>query len=369
MQYRNGEKNIVGIINLRAIAILLVFIYHYNSFFTTPSWLLPIAKFGYTGVDLFFVISGYLIANKLFANYNLHHTLYLSSFYANRCLKIIPPFFFILLLYFSFPILREKEGLSALLKYLTFTQNYQLNILKTGAFNHAWSICVEMQFYFLFPIFLLIIIQYKLIEKFATSLIILFAIGILVRHFYWLKIDSIFGGTKSFISFWAMKIYFPTYCRLDGLLIGIAIAYLYNFKNKITANFFNKGNYLLAIGVVVLILSFLLCKNQTSYLASVFGFLFISVGYGFIVLAALQPNTLFLSRSYFICNQIATLSYSIYLCHKIILHLCLQYFCKPYLPIHSILVLIGAFTITFLASFCLHELVEKPFSKLKRKTI
>ena len=145
------QKKLYGLDNLRAVAIAFVFIYHYAGLSNgAPKWLGFITKFGWTGVDLFFVLSGFLISSQLFAQIKKGQTISFKQFFLKRFFRIVPAFLFILVLYFIFPFFRERESLPPLWKFLTFTQNFGLNLKDFGTFSHAWSLCVEEHFYLFF---------------------------------------------------------------------------------------------------------------------------------------------------------------------------------------------------------------------------
>jgi peptidoglycan/LPS O-acetylase OafA/YrhL len=369
LQLEQFTKKQAGLDHLRSIAILFVFVYHYIVFFEHPAWMESIGKFGWTGVDLFFVLSGYLISNQIFKTYYAQNKIDLKAFYLKRSLRIFPAYIFILALYFLFPIIREKESLSPLWNYLTFTNNFGLNVMHNGTFSHSWSLCVEEQFYLLFPIFLLALIYFKLLKKLLIFLIVFFLAGFFIRHFWWERVEMLFGYKGSFKIYWIMRIYFPTYCRLDGLLIGIAIAWLINSK-PIALNIINKyGYHFLACGLAFLMFGYYLCINEYSYIASVYGFPTVSIGYGFILLAALSNNT-FLHRNHsFITAKIATYSYSIYLSHKIIIHLCQKYLVNKYVEGDSFLMFSICLVLSILFAFLMYLYIEKPFMKIREQII
>ena len=79
-----------GLDHLRTLAIILVFAYHYGRVFSAPEWLYSLGKFGWTGVDLFFVLSGYLISSQLFAGIANHNELPLKPFFIKRFFRILP---------------------------------------------------------------------------------------------------------------------------------------------------------------------------------------------------------------------------------------------------------------------------------------
>src|ERR1043166_4950156 len=119
--------NIPALDHLRALAITLVFIYHYR-LFPHPEWVDTIGSFGWTGVDLFFVLSGYLIAGQLFSQVHQYGRISLGDFYLKRFFRIIPAYLAVVAVYFSIPTFREVEALAPLWKFLTFTQNLGLDL-------------------------------------------------------------------------------------------------------------------------------------------------------------------------------------------------------------------------------------------------
>lgn len=108
-----GKHHLNGLDHLRAFAILFVFLYHYQ-FFGHPDWEKNISQFGWTGVDLFFVLSGYLIAGQLFASIKRNAPIHLHEFFIKRFFRIIPAYLVMLALYSLFPLLRERDPLSPL---------------------------------------------------------------------------------------------------------------------------------------------------------------------------------------------------------------------------------------------------------------
>lgn len=143
----NSSEKLFGLDHLRTLAILFVFLFHYFILSEgQPEWLPDFAKFGWTGVDLFFVLSGFLISSQLFAQIKLERAISFRVFFLKRFFRIIPAFLITVGLYFCFPIFREKESLPPIWKFLTFTQNLGLDLKDFGTFSHAWSLCVEEHF-------------------------------------------------------------------------------------------------------------------------------------------------------------------------------------------------------------------------------
>src|SRR4030088_3202885 len=92
------QHKLLGLDHLRAFAILYVVLFHYQ-FFGHPSWVNRIAGFGWSGVDLFFVLSGFLISGQLFGTTAKGGGICLREFFIKRFFRIIPPFLLIVALY------------------------------------------------------------------------------------------------------------------------------------------------------------------------------------------------------------------------------------------------------------------------------
>eukprot|EP01034_Spumella_vulgaris_P033404 gene33404-41219_t len=138
-----------GLDTLRALAIVLVFMNHYVLFVSHRAPFGFWGEVGWTGVDLFFGLSGYLIGNQIFAGMRSEGGFSLRTFYIRRFLRTLPAFYAVLALYAYWPWFRAGLTLPPLWQFLTFTQN--LDLTPGTAFSHAWSLCVEEQFYVLLP--------------------------------------------------------------------------------------------------------------------------------------------------------------------------------------------------------------------------
>jgi peptidoglycan/LPS O-acetylase OafA/YrhL len=127
-----------------------VVLHHYTLFVTrddgTFGW---VGKMGWGGVDLFFALSGYLIGRQIFSALRDPHGLSPGRFYARRLLRTLPNFYVVVALYFLLPGFHGEAPLPQLWRLLTFTLNFQLP--PGTAFSHAWSLCIEEQFYMILP--------------------------------------------------------------------------------------------------------------------------------------------------------------------------------------------------------------------------
>ncbi len=356
-----------GLDHLRAFAIIYVLLFHYGVLFPHPQWTEIIGKFGWTGVDLFFVLSGYLIASQLFKEIATSNKLLVKEFFIKRFFRIIPIYLFVVAIYFLFPFTHEREALAPLWKYLTFTQNIGLNVQTQGTFSHAWSLCIEEQFYLFLPLILITALHFNINKKAYWLLIALFVFGFFIRAFCYNHFVAP-AGDNSWVP-WYKFIYYATWSRLDGLLVGVSIAALLQFKQKTSARILKHGNKILMIAILIFIVAYFLLGDDESFAASVFGFPLVDIGYGFVVLAALSPKCFLYKYESKITTKIATLSYGIYLIHKIVIHITQTQFSK--LNLHndsSMMFIICMITVTIM-SLITNAIIEKPFLKLRKKIL
>ena len=357
-----------GLDHLRAVAILLVLLYHYRMF-KHPAWIDTIGWIGWTGVDLFFVLSGFLISNQLFKEIKEHHTIVLKNFFTKRFFRIIPPYIFTVFVYFCFPVFRERESLPPLWKFLTFTQNYSLDVISQGTFSHAWSLCIEEQFYLALPLLLIFCTKVKAIQYLKFGIPLLIIITILLRVFSWNEYIIPRLETSDFWKVWYMKIYYPIYTRLDSLATGVAIGYLYQFSTKFKIFINKNGNILLVIGVIAIAFSLWFCKEQYSEQASVLGFTFVAISFGILLIGAISNTSFIGKKGNFLTAQLAILSYSIYLSHKGIIHLLQLFLDKNNISISDNLTLVLCFIACVLVGIFYRFAIEKPSTKIKNNIL
>lgn len=357
-----------GLDHLRALAIIMVFCFHYPESEVFGNFN-PFVSFCWSGVDLFFVLSGYLIASQLLKAAKNHGHIPLREFYIKRSLRILPAYFTVVAIYFCIPAFSEQgKALPPLWKFLTFTQNLGLT---GGKFSHAWSLCVEEQFYIFFPMLLLLLLATKNIKKWIfPCLLILFAFTCLFRLYLWnMHMEPIIKSGTGIYLFWVQWIYYLTPSRLDGLLAGIAIAALTVFLPATWKKISRYGNLLLLAGICLLIAAYFLTQERISFNGTVYGFPLVAIGYGVLVMAALCPSCILYKFSTKITATLATLSYSLYLIHKGMMHLCIDFFDKKDMDTSSWKVLLTSAVASLLAALLLRYIIEKPFLKLRDKLL
>lgn len=362
------QEKFYGLDHLRAFAIILVFFFHYYIVSDgKPEWLPNVASFGWTGVDLFFVLSGFLISSQLFLQIKKGELISFKVFFIKRFFRIIPAYLATVGIYFCIPYFREKEALPSIWRFLTFTQNFDLNLKDYGTFSHCWSLCVEEHFYLFLPIILIFLQTSKLFSKSYWLLIGLFLFGFVIRiySFNYLYLPKI--GEENSWMYWSKFIYYPTYNRLDGLLVGVSIAGIYQFLPNLWIRLSKYGNHFLLLSLCILTGAYFLCEDLLTFKVSVFGFPLIALGFGFMVVGSISPTSFLYKMNSKITTFIANLSFAIYLTHKGII-ITTHKLLKDFEIENNVMLLICLITCV-LGAYILHLTIEKPFMKIRDNTM
>ena len=270
---------------LRGIAILMVLSFHFLEEY-------KFFNIGWSGVDLFFIISGYLLTGRLFTYKD--DKAVIIKFYFNRFLRIIPLYaLFLLLFFFAIYFLISKNNFTNLVSYKNnilgiafFMTNWLLikhQIPSLGYLGHLWSLAVEEQFYLILPWF---VIYIKSIKKQLLIAIISVIIILIFRNIYYF----IFL-TKGNI----LNIYWNTFLRADSFFTGII---LYIVTSYYKLNF--KIKYLI-FAIIISVVSILIggLSNNSFRITPFFvtiGFTLINIFFSCIILLLLSDNKNFAKR-------------------------------------------------------------------------
>lgn len=358
-----------GLDTLRALAIVLVFTNHYMIFVShrpTFGW---VSEIGWAGVDLFFALSGYLIGNQILAGIRNEQAgtqrFSLARFYARRLLRTLPNFYVVLALYALWPAMRGASELPPLWKFLTFTQN--IDLTPGTAFSHAWSLCVEEQFYFLLPALALGIamLRKSLLWAWLAVAGALLA-GMAVRSHLWSGLSEADLGSGQYYT----QIYYASWCRFDELVCGVALALLKNYHTVVWSRITAYGNWTLAAGVALTALSWhYLLEDHYGYAMTVYGYPLLGLSFCLLLLAALSPGSLLQRWRVPGAASVALWSYAIYLTHKqlcVLLRAPLQEQGWGPESWQALAIMGGA---SLLAGWLLYRLVETPFMKLRDRYV
>ena len=355
-----GRERQPGLDLLRALAIIVVVIYHAALFgFKLPS---RIDRFGWIGVDLFFVLSGYLIGGQLLAPLARGNEISLGRFFARRVLRIMPAYFVVLAVYFLLPSWREYPDMSQpLWKFLLSVQNIALH--GGTAFSHAWSLAVEDQFYLGLPFILILVSRWPRAAIITPCLIVLG--GILLRTF--LAYQNLTETGVSFRGFQAW-IYYPTWTRLDPLVFGVALAAIEKFRPQWWQRLTNCAIWLWVPALVLIVYG--LWLGEGDYLtvtACVWQFPLIALGMAALLICAVSPRLFFRRVAIPGAAFIATIAYSAYLIQKLVIHFAGR-FCDSYnIALTSAPALLGVEIAVYATAAILFLTVERPFLQLRKR--
>ena len=359
----NKSKYLPSIDSLRALAVLAVIIYHVDVNYLPG---------GFLGVDLFFVLSGYLISSLIIKEYRKTGSLNLYNFYIRRARRLLPAVYFmitvglVVMVLFNEVLLR-KSHLDAIFGYI-YSSNWWYIFHKLdyfdsfGAqspFKHLWSLAIEEQFYMIFPLLFLLINRkkkskdgtYKLNKNFLYVVLGLILVS-LIAHILLFDINNI------------SRIYFGTDTRAFSLLVGVVGAILYPME-KLHAKVTPQQNIMYSVVSLVSIATLITVMIYTSeYNTWLYrgGFLLVAI-LGLIVIISSGKQHTLMSRllSFKPVVFIGKISYSLYLWHFPVLVLT-----TPVSEIGNpnIIFVILRVILTFALATASYVFVETPIRKL-----
>jgi peptidoglycan/LPS O-acetylase OafA/YrhL len=343
INYINSKIHYPALDGLRGIAVLSVILFHVLHF--RPGWM---------GVDLFFVLSGFLITSILIDT--KHTTGYFRNFYIKRVLRIFPLYYGTLLAFFL--LLFIKQGNAVIFKalpYFTYVPNITWTILNKwpvdylSPLNHFWSLAIEEQFYIFFPL----VVYFVRDRSLPTILGLLVLLTIACRCWFYFGLNNQVGC------------YVFTFCRIDGLLIG-AIANLYarNFKSV-------RIEYFLLTLIAIVIIAYI-NMDLTSPLFSTVGYTITALFFAFILLFGLSGKnylTRFLNIGFF--RHLGKYSYGLYMFHPIYYGIINFTIGTHYSETSSMRYLIPVLSLaaTYITALLSFHFFEAPILRLKKKFV
>jgi peptidoglycan/LPS O-acetylase OafA/YrhL len=309
---RSNHRRMPGLDSLRAIAVVWTMLFH--SFLVGglgEDWRWA-QRYGWMGVDLFFVLSGFLIGAQVLAPLVRGERFSFGDFYLRRAFRILPAFWAVLALYLLWPDFAEAPGMEPWWKFALFFLNVSIDYDRNAAFSHAWSLCVEEHFYLLFPMLALGFARLRSRAALLTFCVALVAGGIALRTAIWLHFDALAPDRNWFVE----EIYYPTWNRLDGLLAGVLLAVLKTYRPALWARLGARANVAFMIGFAGMALSFWLFRERAGLLGNSIGWPVLSASLAALVFAGAQTKSWIGHRAVPGAAWLAAISYSLYLIHK-----------------------------------------------------
>ena len=350
---------------LRAIAVLLVLCAHVES----VVWL---KRAGWIGVDLFFVLSGFLVSGLLYNEYKKHGSIKPKLFLLRRGLKIYPAFYVFVVGAVAITLVSGGTlSIRGLLAEVFFVQNYF-----EGLWGHTWSLCVEEHFYLLLTATVYFLWQrggagaspFDSIPRLTLIIaIVVFAARILT--YVYLKPFDFQTHFK------------PTHLRIDALLFGVCLAYYHHFHRERFVGWVRKFWLpILIFGLLAIVPSAFYDADGT--FMSTIGFTLLYLGFGGLLLVLLycggslpENAKRFLRRPANLLAWVGAYSYSIYLWHLIVASLGLTLsrrayprvagvFSLPHEP-HSLIEFAFYVLVSVAVGIIMAKIVEMPVLKLR----
>lgn len=359
MQPHPPSARLAGLDTLRALAIALVLMSHYQGFVSHAPTFGIMGKIGWAGVDLFFVLSGYLIGNQLLAPAARGDHLDLKTFFARRLLRTLPNYYAVLAVYLLLPDSPiAGKSMAPVWQFLTFTQNFGLNYGET--FTHSWSLCIEEQFYFVFPLAVLVLVGSERSPRLLwCALLAAIGTGMTVRAMAFLD------GMDAF----AAPVYYASFSRFDELLPGVAIAMLKNFHPAAFARILRHGNALLVAGLAMsaAVLYGITNDVPTAFAASTFGFSLVAVSFALLTCSALSPGSILNRARIPGAASLALWSYAIYLVHKPVFMALRPELVSRRIDPGAPLTIAAVMAAGILGGWVLYRVIETPFMQLRAR--
>ena len=323
------HSQISEIQGLRGISILLVFLFHLNE---------EVFSYGYLGVDIFFVISGFIIT-KIISQNLIDNKFSLKIFFVSRFMRLIPSLFFMVMIVTILiittyqihpnPNILINTGLTSLIGlsnfYLIFIENDYFNSFDENIFEHMWSLSVEFQFYLLYPLFFTVL--FKILKNNVS--------------FYTYLYSIIVFSYILFNIFYEFEYFYHTGSRVGELIIGCLTFFLYQKKSS---------NYFIIFLSIIFLIIFFIHLNIFYLIVSIcFLISFIILNLAKLsFLSSLLNNKLLLITG--------DVSYSLYLWHLPVIFFSNIFFVGLDYYFFSI-------TFSVIISYLSFQFIEKPFRK------
>lgn len=357
---------VYGLDLMRAIAVLFVLIGHTLEHSTVPKSVIAFGRLGIIGVEIFFVLSGFLIGSivlKLIEQNKFSGLSDILSFWKRRWLRTLPLYFVILIVFLRIDYNSGPHKLLEFPSYFVFMQNFAWKI--ANFFELSWSLAIEEHFYLLFPLFYLLmnrLASYPERSVWVTALVFIFA-----AYLYRLSL-GFFSDWEEF----NRSIRMVVLARIDAIMFGVLVAAirmyrtgLYDLLRRLTP-FFAIGCVVMSswwfIGVPGIFQSKFIQLN----LFSVQSMLFALMIPWFDSVRRIAANDDFIEFT-------SKISYSLYLVHIPVIIFVngvasrLGVFAQIY---ENPLILYGMyFSFFYFAAWISHELIEKPFIAMRDECI
>lgn len=345
-------RHVPGLDGVRGVAVVLVVAFHYGKLWRTGTGgLLPA---GYIGVDVFFVLSGFLITSLLMNERAANGEVSFKRFYIRRALRLLPALFALLCAHMVYSQVKhvrmgeELKQVASVFAYVSnFAQTYWLPKMITSGLSFTWSLAIEEQFYLVWPVVLLFGVL-KFAKSRTSILVVVFglaALSALIRIYLW-KFGSGYPAA-----------YMRPDARADGLLIGAGCAFLWRWR-WVPKQYLNEVALVAFVGIIGT--AFVIPAQSTAMFWG--GFTVVSAAAAVVILATVEDAWVLqglMEKPWL--RGLGKVSYGLYLWHALSLRIAFSL-----LEGHGPLIVGGVgLVITAATTTTSWYLVEQPFLRLK----
>lgn len=349
----------VGLDIARSIAILMVIVSHSRMFFyqyTDVQWL---SFNGYLGVEIFFVLSGFLIGRIIIKNViEKPSLLNLLTFYKRRWYRTLPLYFLMVLVLFL-------VGKQFHWTNLIFLQNF--NEISLGFFPVSWSLSIEEWFYLTVPAIFLMIFSFLKVEN--KGVVFLGVTISLLILFNGIRVYEVVTNNPT----WDFGVRKQIFLRLDSILTGVLIAGISIYYKKFYDSLKTSYLYVISIAGIFLCGYYYVFELEagkeiinSSFFGRTFLFSFVSLFFGLLIVA-LEKTNFTISRVGKLFNFISVTSYSVYLVHYELFIYLNQFNTLSWR--WSTTLLVVSLILTYIISYFLYKYYEIPFMNLRDRKI
>ncbi|GEP50391.1 acyltransferase [Flavobacterium noncentrifugens] len=275
---------------------------------------------GWVGVDLFFVLSGFLVSGLLFKEYLRFGDIKPGKFLIRRGFKIYPIYYLTYLLYLAIVIMKHRFNITGFLSDMFFVQNY---VWGWGfAYVPSWSLAVEEHFYFGFALLMFVVIKTKAFKfgalqpNAAVTRFECFIVAVMVLCLF-MRIFSNTYDPENVIRHITM-----THLRIDSLFAGVLVSYWYYFRKEATFRIVKKQASVLLVIALLLVSFSPFFEFTKSVFVRTFGFTFLFIAFAILLLYFLTESEInkkldriFSKTAVDFVAKIGFASYSIYVIH------------------------------------------------------
>ena len=371
----NLRGHVPGLDGLRGLAVMMVLVFHFVGQMLTSNWvegaIVGVTKYGLLGVDLFFVLSGFLITGLLYEAHDKPH--YLRNFYVRRVLRIFPLYYGVLaLVFFVAPLIPLLRGptLDYLLDRQAWAWLYGINVYLASHeewsfsyLNHFWSLSVEEHFYLFWPLVVLLLARRP---RALIAVCLAISLGAMLA-----RVTGILMGLS-----WFTTIVLTPF-KLDGLALGAFLAVTVRQPGGLDWLVRALPRIAAVVGglvVVTFVWTVLVSRQGLEVVGSIRTALFQILLACMLVGVLIAPKQSIISR--FFCSRfmvfLGTYSYGLYVYHHFISYYLITHRTElelaQWLGSHGLAVALQATlgaSISVALAYLSYELFEKRFLRLK----